>query len=179
MRKLELPQRRSTKWILPTIVYYKDCLVFLEVLAIAFYHQMLESLTLTIICNGAHDLCWEDFISLKEGPRREKRKFQVAENHDLSHPTTNFLLALVNYDRFFHLLTLQDLLVWNHCYFQYSDTTLPKISAKTTLVRGEWLADAETTLAYESLINMLLIIQIIINFFNYFYYYEYYYYYYY
>ena len=74
MRKLELLQRRATKLILPTISDYKERLVYMEVLSIPLYHQMLDVLTLTKICNGAYDLCWEDFISLKDGPRRENRK---------------------------------------------------------------------------------------------------------
>ena len=33
-----------------------------------------DILRLTKICNGAYDICWEDFISLKDGHKRENRK---------------------------------------------------------------------------------------------------------
>ena len=83
-------------------------------------------------------------------PDEKIEKFRAAENHDLTHPTTNFLLAQLDYYHFFHLLTLQDLLGWNHRYFEYSGNTSLKTLAKTTFVHGELLADAKTLLAKNS-----------------------------
>ena len=57
--------------ILPTISDYKERLLFLEVLPIPLPRNAGRS---HFDSNGAYDLCWEDFISLKDGYRRENRK---------------------------------------------------------------------------------------------------------
>ena len=134
MRKLELLQRRATKWILPTISDYKERLVYLEVLPIPFYLQTLDVLTLTKICDGTYDLCWEDFISLKDGPRREnwkipscrKPRFDSSHNEFFAR-TTRLLSFLPSIDitRPIGLKpSLQDLLGWNHRYKTYWAETI-------------------------------------------------------
>ena len=91
MRKLELLQRRATKLILPTIIDYKERLVYLEVLPIPLYLQMLDVLTLTKIC-------WEDFISLKDGPRRGRT--QTQRGHFLGYVPTHRHASYVSFQAF-------------------------------------------------------------------------------
>ena len=165
MRKLELLQRCRTKRILPAISNYKERLVFLEVLSIALYLQVLDVLTLTEICNGAYDLFWEAFISLKEVPRREKipgfRKPWFESPHNEFFARTSRLLSFlpsINITRPISLKPLLHRIFWqyftvnirkknNFCYWRIACRCHNCIGLKTLKL---WFGTRESPL------NMLL-----------------------
>ena len=56
MRKIEKLQRRVTERVLPWRSDYRERLIFLNLLPIPMYFQVLEVLTLVKICNGGYNI---------------------------------------------------------------------------------------------------------------------------
>ena len=73
MRSLEALQKKTSKWIFPTVADYKERLLKLDLLLIPFYLQMLDILTLSKFCANMYDVDVSAFLSTVSGPLRKNR----------------------------------------------------------------------------------------------------------
>lgn len=77
MKRLELLQKRVTKWILPSATDYKSRLVNLELLPIPMYLQMLDILVMSKLCTGRYDVDISEIIEMVDAPSRENRQVPI------------------------------------------------------------------------------------------------------
>ena len=89
MRNLEAIQKRATRWVLPHRVNYKERLLFLNLLPILLYLQLLDLLILSKLIAGCFDFDSSAHLAYRIIFRQKKLEFNV-EHSRLSKRDTNF-----------------------------------------------------------------------------------------
>jgi ribonuclease P/MRP protein subunit RPP40 len=100
MRKLEALQRRVTKWIVPWIHVYNERLVFLKILPIPMYLQLLDVLAFVKIAAHKFDMDETKYINFSASSGRDSRILPVIPRTRLEITHNDFFVRTPRLIRF-------------------------------------------------------------------------------